>query len=316
MKNLATVIVGLLTIAFLLAYLVTFQVNYNQVVVVDTFGRADADSVYSGRADHGSLGNLHLKWPAPIQNVTRYDARVQILETQPEQTQTLDKYAIVPSLYVAWRIDDALKFHKQVRGDVREAEQQITARLRNAQTEIARYAFDQLTNSDPRKLKLADAEQSIRQNVQRSLRQPVDYGITVEEVGIKRLVLPEQVVEKVFAQMRSHRETLAEGTKRQGESQAVSIRTEAETASKRILDFASVRAAEVRAEGEQAAADVYQQFKQDPDFAIFQRKLDALREMLRNQATILADPRMVPFDEFARQQKPEGNPTTAPANAK
>ena len=100
----------------------------------------------------GLLGNLHVKWPAPIQNVTRYDARVQVLETQLEETQTQDHYAIVPSLYVAWRIDDGFKFHKQVRGDVSRAEKQIIARLRNAQAEITRYTFDQLTNSDPAQL--------------------------------------------------------------------------------------------------------------------------------------------------------------------
>lgn len=303
MKNTSTFLLGLVIILVLVLYMVTFKVDYNQIVVVETFGSVDDGSVYYGKPEKaqagGIMGNLHFKWPAPIQSVDTYDARVQLLETRLEQIQTADKKTVIPAVYIAWQIEDPLAFYQKLR-KVKRAQQQLLTRLRDAKTVISSYRFDELTNADPAQLKLADAEEQMRKQLQEGLSTGEDYGIKILSVGIKRLVLPEDVTEKVFDRMRNTREAIAERARSEGTAAATSIRGQAESAKRLIMDFASKRADEIRATGVAAAAEVYKEFEKDVEFASFLRKIKSLREILAQQSTIFADPAMVPFDEFKK----------------
>lgn len=303
MRNTSTFILGLIIMLVLGLYMVTFKVDYNQIVIVQTFGSVDEQSVYFGKPDKaqsgGLLGNLHFKWPVPIQSVDTYDARVQLLESQLEQIQTQDKKTVIPAVYVAWQIENPLAFYQNVR-EVKRARQQLLTRLRDAQTVISTYRFDELTSADPAQLKLSEAEQKMRDQLQQGLSTGEDYGIRILSVGIKRLVLPEEVTEKVFDRMRNTREAIAERARSEGTAAATSIRGQAESSRRLIMDFASKRADEIRATGVAAAAEVYAEFEKDVEFAAFLRKIKSLREILAQQSTIFADPSMVPFDEFKK----------------
>jgi modulator of FtsH protease HflC len=306
MKNFSTLIIGIVIIALLAVYMITFQVDFNQVAVVTTFGKAER--VYTGDEGAGRvLGNLHFKWIWPIQKVYPYDSRIQTLETRLEQLQTADNYSVVVSLFVAWRISDAKAFYTALRS-TDEAHKQLEARLRNLQTEISKYTFENLTSADPAQLKLAQAEHDIEASLQAALDKE-NYGIAIQSIGIKRLELPADVTEKVFDRMRATRQRLAQQARSEGVAEATKIRSDATSDQQRITSFADLRAAEIRAEGAKAAAEVYNTFKADEAFASFQRKLDALRKMLSQNSTIVADPNMVPFDEFT---KDHGEPAPAP----
>ncbi len=291
MNNLATVILALVLIVVFAGFMITYQVSFNEVAVVQTFGAADEDSVYHGAEGRGAvLGNLRFRWIWPIQKVHTYDARVQVLETRLEQMQTADNQAIIPSLFMGWRISDPLAFNTQLRTED-EARKQLVARLRDAKTWISTFTFDELT--DPDGEALAEAEQQIRAGLQGALDERA-YGIEITTIGIKRLVLPADVTQKVFERMRSTRQRLAQKAESEGVAAASGIRGDAESARERILSFVDLRADQIRAEGRRAVADVYQVFKQDEDFANFQRSLEALRQMFKSNATILADPRLFP----------------------
>jgi len=298
MRNLSTLIVGLLIIAVLLLYMITFQVDFNRAVVVTTFGKAT--DVYAGaEGAGGAVGNLHFKWIWPIQKVYSYDARVQTLETRLEQMQTADKQTVIPALFVTWQITDAMAFHTALRSED-EARKQLQARLRDAKTQLSEYTFDELTAADPAKLKLDEAERDIRQSLQTALDE-AGYGLTVKTVGIKRLVLPDEVTQKVFDRMRATRERLAQKARSEGIAAATKIRSQANSARDRILSFADERASQIRAEGLAAVADIVAVFKEDEQFAIFQRKIDAMKQALNRRTTIFADPSMIPFDEFRNE---------------
>lgn len=298
MKKLSSILLGLVILGFLLGVMITFTVPYNEVVVVTTFNRADDDSVYWGKTGtgRGVMGNLHLKWFAPIQKTQRYSALVQTLETRLEQIQTRDKQAVIPQLFVAWKIDDPLAFYRRLRTED-EAVKQLQARLRDAKTQIARYSLTELTNPNPAELKLAEAEAQIRASIQEALDEQ-GYGIALQTVGIKRLVLPADVSESVFERMRATRSRLAAKAREEGAAEAEAIRARAEAQAREILSFADKRAAAIRTEGVRAVQDLYRQFKEDEDFARFQLQLAAIEEILANNPTIIADPKMVPFDLF------------------
>ena len=113
------------------------------------------------------------------------------------------------------------------------------------------------------------------------------YGITIESVGIHKVVLPESTTEKVFETMIAAREQLAENALQEGQAQASAIRSEAASARERILAFAERKAQEIRSLGDREAAQQYANFAQDEEFAIFLRKIEALRKMLDHNTTFV-----------------------------
>ena len=308
MKNPSTLINGVLLVIVLALYMVTFQVDYNQYVVLATFGDADEDSVYAGPpelgAEAGFIGNLHFKWPTPIQTTYVYDARVQTLETQIEQLLTADDQTIAVSLFVAWRIDRPLDFYTALR-EMSRARSELTSRLRDAQNILARYSFTELVGQSESEeagpSPLQQAERDIADHIQRSVDAD-GYGIEIMAVGIKQMVFPSGTVEQFFEQMRSTRQLLAGRAKDAGEAEAQRIRGAAEAARQTIMSFADKRAEEIRAEAAEAVADVFEQFKADEEFANFLAKIRALRQMIDQQTTIVADPELVPLDLFEQQQ--------------
>ena len=58
------------------------------------------------------------------------------------------------------------------------------------------------------------------------------------------------------------------------------------------------KAKEIRAAGDAAAAKYYSVFKQNPELAVFLRKLESLRVVMRGRTTLVFDTNTAPFDLF------------------
>jgi len=291
MKAKGTVIIGGVVVLLLLLYMVMFSVRFDEAVVVTTFGRAEESSVLN--AD-GKGAGWYLKLPWPIQDVRRYDTRYRVLETSPEQQQTKDKQVVVINDYVVWKISAPLAFERSLK-HVAAAEEQLRNRLRNARSLISRYTFDDLAHREPAKQKLAEVEAEMLETLQSEINAN-QYGVAILSLGIKRLVLPEEVTKKVFERMGSTRQMLAENALSEGTATAKHIRERAATARDRILAFADRRAQNIRAEGEAAAAKYYEAFKQDEEFAMFLSQVEGLRLTLKKNTTFLLDTKTVPFN--------------------
>ena len=220
MKNQLTLVLALA--AALAVYMTTYQVSFHEAAVLTTFGKAGENAV---KNEDGQGAGLYWKLPWPIQEVRFFDTRVQVLETPLEQLQTKDQQIVVLNDYVAWRIARPLEFLLALK-NVPAAEEQLRNRLRNARAIINQYTFDDLTNRDPAKLKLAKAEQAIRKTMQEEAGEK-RYGVEIVAVGIKRVILPVDVSEKVFDQMRSTRRMLAQHAQSEGDVAANDIRQKA-----------------------------------------------------------------------------------------
>jgi membrane protease subunit HflC len=85
------------------------------------------------------------------------------------------------------------------------------------------------------------------------------YGIRVVDVRIKRLNLPEQNKQSVYARMRAERERIARQYRAEGEEQALAIRAEADRQKEEILSAAYKDAEKIRGEGEAEATRIYSQ---------------------------------------------------------
>jgi len=278
MKNSFTILMGTVIAAALLAYMFLYQVRYDQVAVRTTFDKADAGSV---QKDPG----LKFRLPWPINKVTHYSKRLQLLEDTVEELQTADGKSVIVKTYLTWRIDDPLKFYVTLK-DPANAQRQLSSQLREIRGLISGFKLDQLVNLDKNAIKLAEIEDQAKATLEKSLAQS-GYGLKVESVGIYKIVLPESTTQKVFETMITTRERLRENALQEGQAQASAIRSEAESARERILAFAERRAQTIRSKGDREASKEYQSFAANEDFAVFLRKVEALKKMLDHNTTFV-----------------------------
>ncbi len=278
MKNSFVVLVGLVIVGVLLSHMFLYQVRYDEVAVRTTFDKADESSVQE-------TPGLKWRWPWPINKVTLYPRRLQLLEDKIEELQTADGKSVIIRTYLTWRIEDPLKFYVTLK-DPSEAAKQLSSRMREVRGLISNHRFDELVNLDRSKLRLATIESDAAKMLDKALTQ-AGYGIRVESVGIHKIILPQSTTSKVFDTMIAARERLAENARQEGLAQASAIRSEASSARDRILAFAERRAQSIRAQGDREASTRYQTFAKDEEFAIFLRKVDALKKMLDHNTTFV-----------------------------
>jgi len=278
MKNSFTILMGIVITAALLSYMFLYQVRYDQVAVRTTFDKADDGSVQTAPG-------LKFRLPWPIHKVTHYSKRLQLLEDTVEELQTADGKSVIVKTYLTWRIENPLEFYVTLK-DPAEAQRQLSSRLREIRGLISRYRLDQLVNLDKNAIKLDEIENLAKSSLEKSLAQS-GYGLKVESVGIYKIVLPESTTQKVFETMITTRERLSENALQEGQAQASAIRSEAESARERILAFAERRAQTIRSKGDREASKEYQSFAANEDFAVFLRKVEALKKMLDHNTTFV-----------------------------
>ena len=301
MRNLKSFIVALIVLLVFALFMVTFQVRYDQVAVLTTFDRAAEPTRNSEGAivDPGSLRitpGLYWKAPWPIQKVTTYSNKLNLLEGQLEEFQTADDFTIIVKTFVGWKIEDPYAFFRSLK-NVPTAEKQLQSLLRELNGVISAYRFDELVNLDSDKLKLDAIEAQCTDRLRTQLASITPgYGIRIEKVGIRRLILPEQTTEKVFERMRATRERMAEKARAEGAAQAATITSNAQAAQQIILAFAERKAEEIRSAGRREAASYYETFDQDENLAIFLQKLRALKTMANNGTFVIEADTFTPFD--------------------
>ena len=298
MRRAVNLIVAGAILFALLGYMVTFTVRFNEAAIVTTFGRADEGSVINAPDPVTGVGNeagLHFKWPWPISQVARkYDTRLQVLENTIEQHQLRDSQTITINTYLAWRISDPLTFYKRV-GSSTEAVDAINLALQSARGQVGQYSFDELTNPDPSKLMLSRLEEQMLQQVRAQLAES-DLGITVEDIGIKRLMLPDAVTQIVTERMRTERQSLASAARAVGDAEQSTLIQQAESQRALIESFADRTASDIAAEGRQRAEEILARFSGNEEFAIYLLQLKTLEETLARKTTFIIDTSMPPFN--------------------
>lgn len=293
-------VIGTLLLALFLLLLFLFQVRQTEVAVVTTFGKATRPITEPG---------LYLKWPWPVQKVTKLDKRLQSFEGKFEETPTRDGRNLLIMVFTGWRIADPALFYSRFNGSVPEGERSLENILRTAKNAaVGRHPFADFISANPADLKFEDIEKEILATVQADAAK---QGMTVEVARIKRIGLPESVTEKVFDRMRAERVKESERLKAEGQEEAIKIRSAADLERDKLLAEAEARAYAIRGEGEAEAAKSFAVFQQDPALALLILKLKALEDTLKQRATLVLDPRTPPFDLLLN---PKGTPSNPAAN--
>jgi membrane protease subunit HflC len=299
-RNLITVLIAAVLVVVFVLLLFTFQVRQSEVAVLTTFGKPGDKNI--------DKPNLYFKWPWPIQKVYRFDERVQNFEDKYSENYLADGSIVMSSVYVGWRISDAKEFFpKFTDGSVAAAQQQLEAMLRSAKAAvIGNYGLADFVNADPSKVKLPQIEEAIKSTVQKELSAQ-HYGMSIEFLGIKKLGLPESVTQTVFDRMKSERQKYISEAQYQGEAEATKIKSAAERQAADTIANAQAAATRIEGEGVAEAAKTLATFQENPELAVFQLQLSALKNSLNQKSTLIFDERTPPFNLFRNL------PTNSPA---
>lgn len=236
-----------------------------------------------GEPIDGTIGpGLHIKIPI-IQQVIFFDNRLLDYNATPFEILSADKKNIKVDNYAKWRIADPLKFYESVRdigGALARLGDTIDSEIR---TELGRYAMIDIL-SKPRSELLEAVRKRCNEWAQ-------NYGIDVIDVRIKRIDLPPENQQAVFARMRAERDRQAKKYRSEGQQEALGIRAAADRERTIILADAYRKAQAIKGQGDAEAARIYAEaFGQDPEFFELIRTLEASRKALDDKTIMVISP--------------------------
>jgi membrane protease subunit HflC len=270
-------LIALVVLAAGIASICLFTVEAGEVAVVTQFGNPVRVVKTPG---------LHVKYPSPIQSITRFDSRLFLLVAPPSEFLTSGKKNVVASGFILWRIADAQKFMQTV-FDRNGAESRLRDILfAELGAALGGAPFSAFVSTVPGEYRAeAIIQTATRQYREIALR---DYGIEVVDVQLQRLDFPPQNRLSVFSRMKSERAQLSMQYRSEGEEEGLKIRATAEKAKSSILAEAFKRSQKSRGEGEAKAAEIYaKSLNSAPTFYTFMRSIEAMKKSVDKDTTLV-----------------------------
>ena len=259
----------------LLAYLTFFPVRETEFVLVTQFGRPIRTITEAG---------LSAKWP--YQTAIYFDRRLRAYNPRPSEFLTRDKKNIVIESYVVWKIADPGRFVQTV-GDATAGEMRLHDIVWSGlAAALGTHDLDSIVGTEPGKVQTAAMLDSLTALTDRAALE--QYGIDVVDVRIKRLNLPEQNKQSVYARMRAERERIARQYRAEGEEQALGIRADADRQREEILSVAYKQAETIKGQGDAESTRIYgQAYSRNPAFYKLTRTLEAYKKVLDDKTTAI-----------------------------
>ncbi|WP_266181482.1 protease modulator HflC [Dyella humicola] len=279
MKFISGIIVVLIV---LIGFNSLFIVSEGETALVLQFGRI---------VRTGDQPGLHFKLPF-VQQVMTFDNRILTLEAPPERYFTSEKKSVNVDFFVKWRIADTATYYRATAGDELQAANRLTPIVKDA----LRFEFNGRTLQELVAAGRKDVTERVRKQTDAAAGKSL--GITVVDVRIKRIDLPDEVSESVYKRMRAERTQLANELRFTGQQAGETIKADADRQAQVIKAEAERDAAKVRGEGDAQAAAIYAQaYGQDPEFFAFYRSLAAYRKSFEDGKGVLV---LKPDSEFLK----------------
>jgi len=269
-----TILIIFIVVILILANLTLFIVDETKQAIVLQFGKPIRAIKEPG---------LNFKLPF-IQNVVYFEDRLLVYDAAPTEIITKDKKTLIVDNYARWKIIDPLIFLQTVR-DINGAQ----ARLDDIIYSELRVDLGLFNMSEI----VSEIREAIMERVTKiSSEKANTYGIDIVDVRIKRVDLPPENEKFIFERMRAERERIAKQYRAEGQEESAKIIAETEREKTVILAEAYKTAQILKGEGDAEAVKIYaESFNQDPEFYKFLRTLEAYKNSLKNQTTILLSPK-------------------------
>jgi len=283
-------------VLLVLANSVLFTVDQTEQVLITQFGEPVRVITEPG---------LHAKLPL-VQTVISFDRRLLDYDVPAEEVILGDQRRLIVDSFARFRIIDPLRYFQAV-GPTEEG---IRARLNSVVSSALRRVLgnEQLLN----------VLSSQRGRIMGLIRDEANsemhnFGVTVEDVRIRRADLPEENTQAVLARMKSERERIATLARAEGAEASARIRANADRERTVLLADARATAEKLRGEGEARSIAIYADaYQRDPSFFKTWRTLQAYKD-----AFVVGNSRLVmtPGDDFLNllSHRPTLGDTTAGA---
>ncbi len=295
-----------------------YQVDETEQVVVTQYGRPIGAPI--------TTPGFKVKVPF-IQTVRRFDKRVLEWDGLPGQIPTLDKRFIVLDTTARWRIADPLRFFQSVGDErsaqtrlddlINSAARDVISShlliqaVRTFARELPVEALEEAggpppaeeprapaagkpdTTAPPTARDVAPEERLGRDTltalmVQRARQNLPNLGIDLIDVRIKSINYVREVEQRVYERMISERRRIAARYRSEGDGASAKIRGEKERELDRIRSEAYRKAQETIGKADAEAARIYAEaYGQDAEFYAFYQTLDAYRQTLQKNASLL-----------------------------
>lgn len=237
-----------------------------------------------------------------IQDVVRYDSRIQSIDVQPLEVTPLDDRRLVVDAFARYKIVDVTRFRQAVGvGGLVTADDRLNSILRAETREV----LGSVTSRDILSSDRATLMLRIRNA---AINEAQALGLEVIDVRLKATDLPKQNLEATFDRMRAEREREATDERARGSEAAQRVRAQADRTVVELVSQAQKEAEIIRGEADATRTAIFANaFGADPEFFEFYRSLTAYSRALQgNNSTMV----MSPDSEFFNYLKnPNGVPT-------
>ena len=275
-------------IAFV-AYSSLFVVDERQKALVLQFGQV---------ADVKEEPGLAFKLPF-IQQVVRYDDRIQSLDTMPLEVTPLDDRRLVVDAFARYRIINVVQFRQAVgTGGIVTAESRLERILNAALREVLGSVTSNAVLSTDRIELMTRITESAK-------IESKGLGVEIVDVRIKRADLPTQNLAATFRRMQAERERMAADERARGQEAAQIVRAEADRKAVETVSEAKKEAEIIRGTADALTTKIFADaFGRDPEFYAFTRSLIAYEQsMTGSNTTMVISPNSEFFDYIKESEK-------------
>jgi membrane protease subunit HflC len=286
-------IVGIAAVlAVFLASLAIYTVDQTQRAILFRLGKIVEVPVAPG---------IHVKTPF-INNVRKFDIRIQTLEAEPERYLTKEKKNLLVDSFVKWRITDVARYYTSTGGDGARAGSRLYQIVKDGlRGEFGKRTINEVVSGDRAEIM---NPLIIRANEQMQI-----FGIEVVDIRLRRVDLPPDVSISVFQRMRAERARAAKDSRARGAEAGERIRADADRQRTVILANAFAEAEQLRGEGDATAANTYATvYGNDAEFYALYRSLNAYKNTFSDKSDMIV---IKPDSEFFKYFK---NPQARPAD--
>ena len=240
---------------------------------------------------------LNFKIPL-AQNVVKFDKRILLFDNSAEEIIAADKKRLIVDAFVRYKIIDPLKFYQTVR---------FEAALNNRLGSVVNNSLRAVLGKVPLEAVISDRRELLMQEVSELVSaRATQFGISIEEVRIKKADLPSENSEAIYRRMQTERQQEAAQIRAVGNEKARFITAESEKQKTVLLAEAQRDSDILRGEGDAQKNKILgKAFNQDPDFFAFYRAMQAYSKALtEGDTTMVLSPKSDFFEFFGNA---EGN---------
>jgi membrane protease subunit HflC len=275
-------VLGVIVIAAVVFYAATFVVQQTQSAIVLRFGAVRTVVTEPG---------LYLKLPAPFEQVVYLDNRILDLDLPAQEIIASDQKRLVVDAFTRYRISDPLRFFQAVNNIPRANSQLASIVNGTVRSVLAEATFTAMVRTERSRLM-----NRIRDEVNREAGR---FGMTVVDVRLRRVDLPQANSQAVFQRMQTERQREAAEARALGGQQSQEIRAKAERDAIIIVAEAQRKSDEIRGQGEGERNRIFAEgFGKDPDFFAFYRSMQAYEASLKSGDTRMLLSPDSPFFRF------------------